>query len=442
MPRYYCRRHFSKAPSSAFLPPTSRLATGSSDDNTNRYGKRRASSSSWSPLHATANTAPSENPKAKTAKASAEAAKAAAALLLASSPKEEDACTTNAATLRRVNSSRRGVLPKGADAASTTATSTATPSVSDAGPKPADVWRARLALTLTAFLYGTNYATIKYMGGLMDISSLLTLRFALAALALLPALQGAGKGVILAGAEVGVYATLGYGAQAYAMTSLPASELALLASLAVVVPPLADQISGRRQAGVATICAALLACGGAALLQSGDIEVRAVDQATGLLPHALALMAPFFFGLCTWRMEAHVQTHHGKALPLTASQLVVVAVMSALLGIVSGGFSGIPAALANPGTDPLAWGVLVWLGLINTALVLFLETKSLESVSAAEATVIQSLEPLVGAGLASSTLGEPVLSPLGASLVIGGCLCSSLSDSSTLGDNAEQQEKP
>lgn len=84
--------------------------------------------------------------------------------------------------------------------------------------KPGDVWRARLALTLVACLYGTNYATIKHMGGLMDTSSLLTLRFGLAALALLPALRGVGKGVILAGAEVGIYATLGYGAQAYAMT--------------------------------------------------------------------------------------------------------------------------------------------------------------------------------------------------------------------------------
>ena len=68
-----------------------------------------------------------------------------------------------------------------------------------------------------------------------------------------------------------------------------------------------------------------------------EIELRAVDQAVGLLPHALALMAPFFFGLCTWRMEAHVQTHPGKALPLTASQLVVVAILSALFGVVSGG---------------------------------------------------------------------------------------------------------
>lgn len=40
--------------------------------------------------------------------------------------------------------------------------------------------------------------------------------------------------------------------------------------------------------------------------------------------------------------------------------------------------------------------------------------------------MIESLEPLVGAGLASSMLGEPIPSPLGASFVLGGCLCSSL----------------
>lgn len=73
------------------------------------------------------------------------------------------------------------------------------------------------------------------------------------------------------------------------------------------------------------------------LLFFSEIELRAVDQAVGLVPHALALLAPFFFGLCTWRMEAHVQTHPGKALPLTASQLVVVAVTSALFGVISGG---------------------------------------------------------------------------------------------------------
>lgn len=68
-----------------------------------------------------------------------------------------------------------------------------------------------------------------------------------------------------------------------------------------------------------------------------EIELAAVDQAMDLFPHALALVAPFLFGLCTWRMEAHVQTHPGKALPLTASQLMVVAATSALWSIIAGG---------------------------------------------------------------------------------------------------------
>ncbi|CAM9191572.1 unnamed protein product [Hapterophycus canaliculatus] len=153
-------------------------------------------------------------------------------------------------------------------------------------------------------------------------------------------------------------------------------------------------------------------------------------------------MQPFFFGLSTWRMEDAVTRHPGQALPLTASQVVVVAVTSALLSVFSGGFtSGMPEALTNPGTDLWALAVLIWLGLVNTALVLFLETDALESVSASEATVIYSLEPLVGAGLASSTLGEPFPSPLGASFVLGGCLCSSLAGTGNRGDSDESDQQ-
>ena len=53
------------------------------------------------------------------------------------------------------------------------------------------------------------------------------------------------------------------------LQSLPASQLALVSCLAVLVVPFFDQISGRRKAGVATVGAAVLACGGAAMLQSG-----------------------------------------------------------------------------------------------------------------------------------------------------------------------------
>lgn len=62
-----------------------------------------------------------------------------------------------------------------------------------------------------------------------------------------------------------------------------------------------------------------------------------VDGAADLLPRVLALLQPFFFGFSTWRMETVVQRHPGQALPLTASQVAVVAITSALLSIAQGG---------------------------------------------------------------------------------------------------------
>lgn len=62
-----------------------------------------------------------------------------------------------------------------------------------------------------------------------------------------------------------------------------------------------------------------------------------IGDDAGILPHVLALLQPLFFGMSTWRMEAHVARHPGQALPLTASQVLVVALSSSLWGMVGGG---------------------------------------------------------------------------------------------------------
>ncbi|CAN0239027.1 unnamed protein product [Pylaiella littoralis] len=444
--RHSSRRRLSQqAPWPTSAPaPASRLtahssSTSCSDDNTDTNGKEKPPLL-CAPLHAvaipsTVDGSTDVNGGAGGGSPSSQEAAADAVLLASSSTGKGDGTTTTATA---ATTSLTGVVTKGTAAAATAASMTAS-LVSDEGAKSSDPWRARLTLVFVACLYGTNYTAIKFMGGLMDTSSLLTLRFGLAALVLLPALRGVGRDVLLSGAEVGVYAALGYGAQAYALTSLPASQLALVGSLAVLVAPFLDHVFGRRRAGVATVCSAVLACGGAALLQSaGGVEPGAGDQATSLSTYALALMPPLFFGVSTWRMEAQVKKHPGQALPQTAGQLAVVAVSSAAWSIRDGSFaSGIPEALAHPGTDPAALAVLLWLGLVTTALVLFLETDALQSLSASEVAVIESLEPLVGAGLASSMLGEPFPSPLGASFVLGGCLCSSLFGSTKSTDDDE-----
>lgn len=78
-------------------------------------------------------------------------------------------------------------------------------------------WVGRLTLATVACLYGTNYSAVKFVGGLLETSNFLALRFGLASLVLLPFLRGVSAEVWKAGAEVGVYATLGYWGQAWAM---------------------------------------------------------------------------------------------------------------------------------------------------------------------------------------------------------------------------------
>lgn len=81
-------------------------------------------------------------------------------------------------------------------------------------------WLARFSLATVACLYGTEYAAIKVMGGLLGTSTLLALRFTLASVTLLPALSNIKAKVLMDGAEVGMYATLGYWAQAGALQVL------------------------------------------------------------------------------------------------------------------------------------------------------------------------------------------------------------------------------
>lgn len=60
---------------------------------------------------------------------------------------------------------------------------------------------------------------------------------------------------------------------------MPAAQLAVLGSTAVLVVPILDHFSGKRKVGMTTIFAALLACLGTILLQSegeGSLDRRGV----------------------------------------------------------------------------------------------------------------------------------------------------------------------
>lgn len=334
---------------------------------------------------------------------------------------------------------------------SSTATATTTPSSDDS---PAAV-RARWLLLLAAALYGTNFSCVKLLGEAhLPVGASSTVRFGMAALATAPWLLpenflwggGGGKGnsqnapsltsswpAILAGLEVGAWNSIGYVAQAVGLETTPASKSAFLCSLAVVVVPLLDYaFKGKAPKGREGVGIVLALLGVAALELGGLGDGTSLALAPGDLA---SLVQPLAFGMGFWRMEAAMRKHPNQALRTTAAQLLAVFAGSALYCF---GIEGPSAASGEPTltlevmqtwlTQPAILLGLVWTGIVTTALTVYLETMALETLSAAETTLIFSTEPLWGTAFAAAVVGERLGydSAVGALLIVTGCLVSNL----------------
>ena len=112
-----------------------------------------------------------------------------------------------------------------------------------------DVWKARLLLLLSAALYGTNFSVVKQLDEIIPVGVSSTLRFGLAAFAMLPLLiaplsdefkknvkNSAGKAtyafmepsrlsVGLAGMEIGLWNSIGYISQAIGLRTTAAGTV-------------------------------------------------------------------------------------------------------------------------------------------------------------------------------------------------------------------------
>lgn len=157
------------------------------------------------------------------------------------------------------------------------------------------VFTARATLLFVSALYGTNFGCVKILDEALEPSFAATLRFSLAAIVFLPyliSLGSAKKKLVLGGIEVGLYAGVGYWAQASALLTTKASTAAFVCSLAVLVVPVLDMMSGKRSSSRAwymTFIPALLATAGVACLELGGSEAPGVGD-------LFAFLQPIFFG--------------------------------------------------------------------------------------------------------------------------------------------------
>ncbi|KAG7354347.1 EamA-like transporter family protein [Nitzschia inconspicua] len=310
-----------------------------------------------------------------------------------------------------------------------------------------DLWRARLLLVSAAALYGTNFSLVKILGDTMPVGISTTLRFGLAALATLPWLIDSkiltsenARTAAWLGLEVGMWNSIGYVAQAVGLETTLASKSAFICSMAVVIVPLLEFMTGKKLLARQWV-GALMALVGVAFLELGGgngIGDAISSLTTG---DALSMVQPLMFGIGFWKMEKAMHQCPEEARRLTAAQLMAVFLGSATYGLYS--MSDVAHAAdasvsmttfvnAYPWkewlTDPSILFSLFWTGCITTALTIYMETMALETLSAAETTLIFSTEPLWGTAFAAAVMGEQLgmNAAVGAFFILVACLYSNL----------------
>ncbi len=253
------------------------------------------------------------------------------------------------------------------------------------------------AMAVAAAVWGSAFPATKYLqeAGL-GVNALLGLRFCIAAVALLGLTLARGtiwkasdvRDGLVAGA---VLASL-FWLQTAGLEGTTTTKNAFITGLYVIFTPMVALAFGERMKGAHLLAVAVASLGLVGLVfkpgesfggwTGGDTLTLANAVLIGL---HIVLIGRFSRRCDTW--------------VLTFTQIAVVAVVCTLLALVlpKGGFSA-SHGLNLRGT----WVALLWLGLAGTALTMYLQARFQPWLTATEAGIIFSLEPVVATLLAVS----------------------------------------
>ncbi|KAL3904493.1 MAG: hypothetical protein SGILL_010046 [Bacillariaceae sp.] len=223
------------------------------------------------------------------------------------------------------------------------------------------------------------------------------------------------------GAEIGVWYSIGYLAQAEGLQTVAAGKSAFFNALAVIVVPILDALLKGKILHRKEIAAVGLACLGVGLLEVGP---KGLIITPG---DVMAFMQTIFFGIGYWRLEAVSHAHPHQSARVTVGLLAAVATGATIYALTELGLGHLDVSVdlfVEWMGDPFILAALAWTGLIATALALYLETVALKVVSATELTLLMTTTSLWGASFAYVTIGE-VLSPtglMGGLMIMAGCV--------------------
>lgn len=269
---------------------------------------------------------------------------------------------------------------------------------------------AKSSILLCSMIYGFSYIVTKNLQEKLSPELINVLRFSLATVCFIPEMIQTKFSFILLriGFELGFLCSLGFMTQSIAITMASTSKAALFTSLTVVIPPVldviesklfksTDQLGDGKQKGLwqrlrqSKFTAAFLAFFGAVVVECGDVE-------TPHLRDLLLLVTPLSFALCFWRSEKYAARYKLPAKAVTGFMMLFSTLFFALwaafhsqLPVNVGDWNEIWLALCS---KPILFLNLLFLSLFATAYTAISEQHSFHVISATEASIIYSTEPI------------------------------------------------
>lgn len=274
---------------------------------------------------------------------------------------------------------------------------------------------ADLSLLLVTAVWGTTFVIVKEALAVFPPFTYIALRFTLATLTLGllvgPRLRKLGWAEVRGGVLVGAFMFAGFGLQTLGLQVAPASSVAFITGLNVVMVPLVAYLWLKHRpttgalvgVGVATVGLALISLNGDFSLAPGDVLV-------------------FFCAVAFALQIVGVGKYASRtdALLFTLVQMVTIMLLS----------WGAALATEHPVLvwQPSVVGSLAYMGVIATALVFCIQNAAQRHTSPTHTALIFTMEPVFAAFFAYAWLAEQLTtrSAVGGLLIVAGMLAAEL----------------
>ena len=265
-----------------------------------------------------------------------------------------------------------------------------------------------LALLFVTLVWGATFPVLKLATASLSGIEISALRFLIAAACMWPWARSASRRTWRDGGILGALVLLSYVAQAYGLEFISSNRSAFLTSLNVLMVPLLGIALGQRLSWVMLV-AACLACFG--------IGLMSWDGGAHLLADSATIFGALAYAAYVILLSKRAPNHSPRE--LAATQIVWMAALGGMWMLFSALGSNALYTLPDRINMFIILG-LVYLGVVATSGMLFIQAMAQQHVSAEKAALVYAMEPVFAALFAWLWLGEglTLMAATGATLVV------------------------